>query len=129
VTTESRIFLGIGAFLVAAAVLYGVTAREVAGTTMLALAGTFGLATGAYLVATTDRTVLDVDPDHPDYEDVPPAYEDAFLPHASVWPFAVGLGAVVVGNGVALGLWALVPGGILLTYALVGYGRQSRYRD
>ena len=128
-TTEARIFLGIGAFLVLASVLYGVTSEEWAGTTMLLLAGSFGLATGGYLTVAAARTPAVADEGAPADEGQGPDLGDAYLPHASVWPFALGLGAVVVANGFALGLWALVPGVILTTLALVGYARQSRRRD
>lgn len=52
-----------------------------------------------------------------------------YLPHASIWPFAMGVGAFVVANGPALGLWALLPGAVLLGAAVLGFCRQSRYRD
>ncbi|HEV8115865.1 MAG TPA: hypothetical protein VGP53_06480, partial [Acidimicrobiales bacterium] len=54
--------------------------------------------------------------------------ETPYLPHASAWPFLVGVAALVTLNGLALGLWALVPGVIGLTGALIGYAGQSRRR-
>jgi hypothetical protein len=55
--------------------------------------------------------------------------EGAYLPHESIWPFLLGVGAVVVFNGLALGLWGLLPGGLISIAAVWGFARQSRRRD
>ncbi len=126
----ARIFLGIAGFLVLATVVYSTTASEGVGTTMLLLTAAATLSVGLYF-ATKSRTNADpAEGDHPDgARPVGPAEEEAYLPHASVWPFAMGMGLVVMANGLALGLWALVPGALLAGTSLFGYARQSRRRD
>jgi hypothetical protein len=51
------------------------------------------------------------------------------MPHASVWPFGIGLGAATVLNGLVLGVWVLVPGVALLAIGIGGWIRQSRRHD
>lgn len=127
---EARIFLGIASFLVLATVVYFVTSSENAGSTMLLLAGGMALMIGGYLtVQARQRT----DAAEPQREggggSDDPAAEEAYLPHASIWPFALGMGLVVLANGLALGLWAVVPGALLTAASGFGYARQSRRRD
>ncbi|HWH35473.1 MAG TPA: cytochrome c oxidase subunit 4 [Acidimicrobiales bacterium] len=127
---QSRIFMGIGTFLVLAAIVYGVTAQERAGTTMLALAAAMAAMVGVYLGLHARHDPGRGEEEEPDEAaEGKPAQSEAYLPHASVWPFAMGMGMVVMANGLVLGGWALVPGALLTTFATVGYARQSRHRD
>jgi hypothetical protein len=52
-----------------------------------------------------------------------------YLPHASAWPFAIGLGGATVANGLVLGLWVIVPGVALMVLGIGGFVRQTRRRD
>lgn len=54
---------------------------------------------------------------------------DHYLPHASVWPFAMGLGAAGVIVGLVLGIWVVLPGAVLLALGVGGFVRQTRRRD
>jgi hypothetical protein len=127
---EARIFLGIAAFLVLATVVYGVTAGEDAGTTMLLLAGGMAMMIGAYLAVQARRGTDAAEPGREGEGGAEePAVDHGYLPHASIWPFGVGMGLVVMANGLALGLWAVVPGALLAGSSLWGYARQSRRRD
>ena len=120
--TEGRLLVAVGAFVLLGAAVYWFTAYEESGTTMLALAGALGLMIGGYLLLEGRRL--------PDPEPEPVAgLDEAYLPHASIWPFVVGVGAVLLVNGLLLGLWAAVPGAIVLLAGLVGFSRQSRRRD
>ena len=119
---EARMFLGIAGFVAFITLVYGVFAREEAGTTMLLLTAGMGAVMGGYLVVQARRRVEPA-------ADPRPAGDVHYLPHASVWPFAIGIGSVLVGNGFALGLWAVLPGAALLGYGLWGFARQSRRRD
>ncbi len=126
---EARMFLGIAAFLVVATVVYGVVSAERAGTTMLLLAAGMAVIVGGYL---TFQVRLSVRADRAQAvgEGAIEADDDEdYLPHASIWPFGMGMGLVVMANGLALGMWALVPGVLLAGSSLFGYARQSRRRD
>jgi hypothetical protein len=52
-----------------------------------------------------------------------------YLPHASIWPFGLGAGALLMANGLALGLWAVLPGAALMAGSLWGFARQSKFRS
>jgi hypothetical protein len=121
---EARIFLGIGLAVLAMGVLYAATAGERAGTTMLLLSACLGGLAGGYLLRQA-RTSSEPAATGGNRE-VP---EEAYLPHASIWPLGIGAGCVVLANGLALGAWALVPGAMLTVASVWGYARQSRRRD
>jgi Cytochrome c oxidase subunit IV len=59
----------------------------------------------------------------------PPGEVVHYLPHASVWPFAIGLGAATLANGLVLGVWLIVPGALLMALGIAGFVRQTRRRD
>ena len=51
--------------------------------------------------------------------------EGQYLPDASIWPFGIGMGAVLMVNGLALGVWAVLPGAAVTALSTVGFARQS----
>ncbi|HEY6416502.1 MAG TPA: cytochrome c oxidase subunit 4 [Acidimicrobiales bacterium] len=121
-----RVFLAVGAFVLVVGAIYWGTAYEESGTVMLIVAGLLSLWIAAYLwlQARTPPTGPReaVDTQHPD--------EVAhYLPHASVWPFAIGLGAATLANGLVLGVWLIVPGALLMVLGIAGFVRQTRRRD
>ena len=128
---EAGIFIGISSFLVFVTAVYWLTSAEDAGTTMLLLSGGMALLVGGYLAAQSRKHTDPAEGDASTAEgpDEAAPDEEAYLPHASVWPFAMGMGLVVMANGLALGMWALVPGALLAGTSLWGYARQSRRRD
>jgi hypothetical protein len=128
VRVGARLFLAIGAFVVVAAAVYWFTSYEDAGTAMLLAAGVVGLVLGGYLWATTRRLAA---PDEVrlDEQVRAAAVDGAYLPHASVWPFALGIGSLFLANGLLLGGWALLPGAIIAVAGLWGCATQSRRRD
>jgi hypothetical protein len=123
-----RIFLSMGVFLGLIALTYWFTAYEEAGTVMLGLAATLALWYGVYLwlryqhlkatVPSAREPGGEIGPQEPDY-----------LPHASVWPFVIGLGSAVVLNGLVLGVWVLLPGMAIVVFGTVGHIIQTRRRD
>jgi predicted lipid-binding transport protein (Tim44 family) len=58
-----------------------------------------------------------------------PSAEPRYLPHASAWPLAMGLGAATIANGLVLGVWVIVPGVLLFAVGVGGFVRQTRHRD
>lgn len=122
---ESRMFLGISTVLAVLFVVYLLTADERSGAVLLLLAAAMGVLMGGYLALQARKHAGD-DPGQPGGE---PAEAEEYLPHASIWPFGMGMGAVMVANGLALGLWAILPGAVLGMASVWGYARQSRRRD
>lgn len=114
-----RLFLAIGVFMAFLAILYWFTSYEDAGTALLALAGVLALWFGVYLWLQQRRAAAGQADD-----DGGPLY----LPHASAWPFAIGLGSATIANGLVLGIWVIVPGVALLALGIGGFIHQSRHR-
>ena len=132
-------FLGIGVFVLVIGVIYWATAYEESGTVMLLLAAGLSLWIGAYLwLRTRTETGPEAGAPHGDRADGRAARHrqatarhegEHYLPHASAWPFAIGLGAATLANGLVLGLWVIVPGAALMALGIGGFVRQTRRRD
>lgn len=126
VLVQSRVFLGIGAVVTVMAVIYISTAYEAAGSVMLVLAAGLSFVCGGYLVFYLRQPSEPAGAlEHGD-EQTPRAQ---YLPHASIWPFWIGLAAFLVTNGLILGTWFLVPGAVLMVAALCGFIIQTRARS
>jgi hypothetical protein len=124
----NRLFLVIGGLLAVYAVIYGSTAYEEAGTTMLAISAVLALWFGTYLwlqqrPGTVAEAVADAEADEA------AGAEAEYLPHASIWPFAIGLGVATVANGLVLGIWVLIPGLGIMALGIGGWIAQTRRRD
>lgn len=135
-----RVFLFVGGFVAFMGVVYWAASYEEAGVVMLMLAAALSLWVAAYLwlqqrghdgerIEATD-TARDVVAAEGRAEPGTGSGEHGhYLPHASAWPFAIGLGGATLGNGLVLGLWVIVPGLALLALGLGGFVRQTRRRD
>jgi cytochrome c oxidase subunit IV len=121
-----RVFLAVGAFVLVLGGIYGGTAYEEAGTVMLIVAGLLSLWIGAYLWLRS-RTPGPVGA--AEAAAAPRPEEAPYLPHASVWPFTIGLGAATIANGLVLGTWLIVPGALVMILGIAGFVRQTRRRD
>ena len=140
-----RLFLAIGAFVALLGVIYWSTAYEESGTVMLLLTAVLGLWIATYLWLHTRSLggpAIDAGAEPgtqlgrpgPGADEPVPVGTGAtapepYLPHASAWPFAIGLGAATLANGLVLGLWVIVPGVALLVLGIGGFVRQTRRRD
>lgn len=122
-TVSARILLAIGGFLVVVSAVYWLLSYEETGSVLLLLSAGLALIVGGYLWWATRGQPSSSTAEHHEEE------AEHYLPHASVWPLGVGAGSVVLANGLALGLWAAVPGSMLLAASVVGFARQSRHRD
>ncbi len=120
---QARIFAAVGTFVGLVSILYGFLTYEWAGTVMLTLTSLLAFTIGGYLGWKKPPAGTTVDEEQHDTED-----EEPWFPHASGWPFALGIGAVLVANGLLLGLWLLFPAGAFLIYAIAGWIQQSRVR-
>lgn len=125
-SAQALMFGGIGVFMAVIGTIYWFMSYEWAGTTFLALSAAMSFLAAAYLGwPRRRRSVGDgaghLEPGHDPHDGV-------WFPEASIWPFAVGMGMVLVGNGLLLGRWLLVPAGVFLLWALTGLVRQGRHR-
>jgi uncharacterized membrane protein YfcA len=124
--TEVVLYTALAAFLVAGGVIYGVWSREAAGTVLLILVGCFAGIVAGYLAfqdrleRTTARAATTEEPEPVD---------DQFLPHASIWPFEMGVGMATTFTGMVLGWAILAPGLVLLAHSIIGWIAQSRARS
>jgi hypothetical protein len=125
VTSDGRVprlvFLAIGAILAVMALVYGVTADESAGTTMLVLAACLALMVGVYVGSPPRQHDASASSEHD-------GDGEHYLPTTSIWPLGIGLAGFFVLNGLLLGTWFLVPGGLLLAGSITGFALQSRRR-
>jgi Cytochrome c oxidase subunit IV len=139
-----RVFVSIGLFVAVIAAIYAGTAYEGAGTVMLIVASVLALWVGSFLwLKEREQEAAGEGGHEPEaLARASTAAEEAaatgralpssgahYLPHASAWPFAIGLGAATLANGLVLGLWVIVPGVILMAIGIGGFVRQTRRRD
>jgi drug/metabolite transporter (DMT)-like permease len=117
-----RTFLGIGLFIAVIAVVYWFASYDYAGAVMLSLAAVLSFTSAGYLW-TQDRNAREA------AAEGEAEAEEHFLPHASVWPFGIGLGAFLAFNGLILGLGFAVPGAIVIGVSVAGFVAQTRRRD
>lgn len=124
--TQAQMLTGIGLFLFVISLVYGFLSKEAAGTTMLVLAGGLVTLTAAYLGLHKPRETSVDEPERAHHID---GSAEPWFPHASIWPFTIGVGAVLVGNGLLLGLWLTLPAAAVLGAAVIGFIHQSRQRS
>ena len=119
-----RTFAGIGLFIAVIAVIYWFSSYDYAGTVMLGLASGLSFLSAGYLFvqdrsSTKPRAAVEGDL----------AVERQYLPHASLWPFGIGVGAFLAFNGLILGFAYAVPGAIVISVSIAGLVAQTRRRD
>lgn len=126
---EYHLALGTSLFLVIIAVLYFAWGGEFSGTVMLAFGGcAYALLFGFLFLVTLRRHHI---PRAEDREDANPEDgegEIAFFPGNSIWPAAMGIGAVSLAIGLAFGKWFWAIGGILLVGAIIGFAVEAESR-
>ncbi|MCU1371668.1 MAG: hypothetical protein JWO77_2862 [Ilumatobacteraceae bacterium] len=121
--TQARIFAAVALWMVFASLVYGLLTSEWAGTTMLAVAGLLVFTIAAYVGWAGPTSGTSVDAEEPDHE-----AEEPWFPVASGWPITLALGIVLLGNGLLLGQWLVVPAVAVIAFALAGFVVQSRVR-
>ena len=115
-STSSRIWLSLAAFLVTAGVVYGFTSHELAGTSFLLVCGITFCFLG--LVA---RSVARRFPESGDVR----ADEEVYVA-PTIWPLGFSVAALILMLGVVIGLWFLVLGVIVFALASAGWLREVR---
>jgi hypothetical protein len=137
VPVEAKLFLLFGAFSLLLAVVYFFTTRayavdgtEYSGAGVLLFASAFSFTFGIFLARSLRKVQIDVE----EYEaneirgSTDPD-ETLYLPTASIWPIGIGVGASLTLGGIALGLWVMIPGIVLLAHSVIGFAIQSRDRS
>jgi uncharacterized membrane protein YfcA len=117
-----RTFAGIGLFIAVIAVIYWFSSYDYAGTVMLGLASGLSFLSAGYLFV-QDRSSTKPLADEGEVA------ERQYLPHASLWPFGIGVGAFLAFNGLILGFAYAVPGAIVISVSIAGLVAQTRRRD
>jgi hypothetical protein len=126
--TESKLFASIGVFYLAIGVIYAFTAYEWAGVVLLLLGGAFALTIAIYLAWQVRGVQQQAEADEWGAAAGPPTHEGLYLPHTSIWPLGMGVGAALVLAGVAIGWFVWLPGAALLAHSVIGFAAQSRDR-
>lgn len=117
---QGLVFLGIGAFLLVIGVVYWFASYEDAGTVLLIGSAILSFFAGAYLLIQQRRFPVAAE-DEPEATLAEGAGEMGVFPTATAWPFLVGLGAVIMFNGLAAGVWIFVGGAVIFLAAVIGY--------
>jgi hypothetical protein len=135
IPTEATLFLGIAVFSFVLGAIYAYTTWrsgeiEWAGVAALAAGGAFAGFFGVFLLLSLRRIQDDfeaLEDAHAEGDEI--ADDVLFLPTQSIWPIGLGLGATLIGAGVPLGFWVLIPGLAVFGYSLIGFAHQSRVRE
>ena len=130
-TLLSRIFTGLGAFLIVVGIVYGLVAREYEGLTeMLTVAGG-ALLIGGYLARAVQRARAGVAAQAAGAA----AGAGETEPHvsATIWPLVFALSTIGIVLGSVGPRWVLAAGAAVLVVSLVGWSldvrRQWRHYD
>ncbi len=116
-------------FLLVVALIYWVWSGEVSGTVMLVFGClAYGLMFLFMLTVFFRRKRIPRPEDKHDGTIEEGAGEIAFFPSNSMWPVAMGLGAVGLALGLAFGKWFWVIGAILMFGALIGFATEAESR-
>ena len=116
-------------FLALVGVVYWIWSGEVSGTVMLFFGClAYGLMFLFMLLVFMRRKRIPRPEDKRDGEMEEGAGEIAFFPANSMWPVAMGLGAVGLALGLAFGKWFWAIGAILMFGALIGFAVEAESR-
>jgi len=120
VKVESLIFMIIAVFCAAAAVVYGLWAKEPIGTTALVLSGGLTGLIGGFFWFVSRR--IDARPeDRKDADIADGAGELGFFSPSSYWPFALALSAAMMGLALAFWYsWFIAIAGVALLITIGG---------
>jgi hypothetical protein len=124
VRIQGKMFLGLAAFILASAIVYGLWSKEPAGTTALFLAFALSTMIGFYLAFTARRADTGAQ-DREDAEVADDAGELGFFSPHSWQPLALAAGGALAFLGIIFGWWLLF---ISLPVILIGvYGWVFEY--
>lgn len=108
------------------AILYWSFSKETSGSIMLLATCLLGLLPGGYYLWWSRRMT-------PRAEDDPKALPSAgagavgAFPSSSIWPFVIGMSALLIGLSLIFGLWSAVVGVCVAVVAVFGVISESRH--
>lgn len=117
---QGRVFLGIAAFLLVIGAVYWFASYEAAGTVLLIGSAILTCFAGIYLLIQARRFPVLVE-DEPEATVAEGAGDVGVFPTATAWPFVVGMGTVIMFNGLAAGVWIFVGGAVIFLAGVLGY--------
>jgi Cytochrome c oxidase subunit IV len=112
------------------AAVYWFTSYEDAGAILLVVGAAMYATLSGYLYLQS-RRLRNGPPRPADDEDPPEPTGDVpvgYFPVASVWPAALGVGAVSLALGLVFGIWFFVIAAILVVGAIIGYSVEAQAR-
>lgn len=126
---EYHLALGTAVFLAVAAIIYFAWSGEFSGTMMLAFGGcAYAIMFSFLLLVSVRRHHIPRAEDRPEADQADGAGEIGFFPGNSIWPAAMGIGAVSLAIGLAFGTWFWAIGGVLLIGAIIGFAVEAESR-
>ena len=123
--TQGLVLVGTAVFMAVIAAIYWFTSYEPTGSILLAVTIGLGVIPGAFLLRASRRSGdLPEDRDDADPDDA--AGDIGWFAASSVWPVVLAGGAAMFGIGLVFGVWAGIPGALLIVSAFVGGTLESR---
>jgi Cytochrome c oxidase subunit IV len=123
--TESLILIGVGLFFGAVGVVYWFWSYEQAGSMMLLGTCLLGLLPGSYYYWWHRRMGARLEDRDDATIEEGAGVIDSF-PGSSIWPFVLGMGALLLVNSFVFGIWLFFPAVGLILTALIGVTAESR---
>ncbi|HYA51263.1 MAG TPA: cytochrome c oxidase subunit 4 [Streptosporangiaceae bacterium] len=122
-TLLSRIFTGLGAFLIVMGITYGLVTNEWEGTTEMLTAAGGGLLIGVYLTRAVQRARAAV---AAQAAGAGPAGDSE--PHVppTIWPLVFALSTIGIVLGSVGPRWVLAAGAVVLIVSLIGWSLDVR---
>ncbi len=122
---QGLIFAGTAVFMVTIGAIYWFTSYEPAGTVMLGLCIGLGVIPGVALLWWSRRSPV-LPEDRADAVPDDGAGRIGSFPESSAWPIVLAAGAAMTAAGLVFGVWAAIPGMVLVLLAFVGGALESR---
>lgn len=128
--TEYKVTLGAAIFLLTITIIYWFWSREQTGTACLLFStGAYGLIAAFVYLQWRRRHRIPRPEDREDADMADGAGEVGFFPAASLWPPAIGLGAVILALGMIFGTWFWALGGVMVLGAIIGWIVEAEARE
>ncbi len=124
--TESYFLLFLSSFGVVATLLYWFLSKETSGSVMLTATIPLAALPGSYLLWWSRRMTPRAE-DNPNALQADGAGEVAAFPSSSIWPFVIGMSALMIGLSLIFGLWSAIVGLATFVFAVFGVISESRH--